>query len=99
MPSPAGLSTVHRRTVGRAPSRTSMPTAERVLTRSPDSSGAHASTSSAGAEMSCPSTSRSCTEAAARTVSATPAVGAIRTVPGPSAQRSVTALSTTRFSR
>ena len=33
MPTPAGLSTVQRRTVGRAPPRTSMPAAERVTIR------------------------------------------------------------------
>jgi hypothetical protein len=99
MPSPAGLSTVQRRTVGRALSRTSRPTAERVLIRSPVSSGAQASTSSAAAVLSWPSISRSCTPAAARTVNATPEAGAIRTVPGPSAQRRVTAWSITRFSR
>ncbi len=100
MPTPPALSTVHRRTVGRAPPRTSMPAADRVTTRSPDSSGAPSSTRSAGEAESVASRCRSWTEADARMVTATPSVGAIRTEPrAPSAPRSVTARSSTRFSR
>ncbi len=100
MPIPAGLSTVQRRTVGRAPPRTSMPAADRVTIRTSISSGVPSSTSSAGAAASWPSTCRSCTTAEARTVSGTPSTGAMRTEPGePSGPRSVTDRWTTRFSR
>ncbi len=101
MPTPPGLSTEQCRTVGRAAApRTSMPAAERVTTRSPASSGAPPSTSSAGADASWPSIHRSRSVAEARTVTATPSVGAIRTDPGPPSPPSrVTARATTRFSR
>ncbi len=101
MPTPAGFSTVQRRTRGRAPEpRTSMPAAEWVLTRRSVSSGQPSSTSSAGAARSWPSRYRSWTTAEARTVSATPSSGAIRTDPvPPSGPRRVTAWSSTRFSR
>ena len=101
MPMPAGLSTVHCRTVGRAPARTSTPVADRVTIRTFRSSAAPSSTSSAGEVASCPSTCRSCRTAEARTVSGTPSAGAMRTEPGeePSGPRRVTARSTTRFSR
>lgn len=100
MPMPAGLSTEQRRTVGRAPPRTSMPAADRVTIRTSLSSGAPSSTNRAGAVESWPSTCRSWTTAEARTVSGTPSVGAMRTEPGaPSGPRRVTARCTTRFSR
>ncbi len=101
MPTPAGFSTVQRRTSGRAPGpRTSMPAAEWVLTRRSVSSGEPSSTSSAGAARSWPSRYRSCTTAEARRVSATPSRGAIRTEPDPSSgPRRVTAWCRTRFSR
>lgn len=100
MPTPPALSTVQRRTVGRAPPRTSIPDADRVTTRSPISSGAPSSTSSAGAAESVASRCRSWTVAEARMVSATPSAGAIRTEPrAPSGPRRVTARTSTRFSR
>lgn len=99
IPMPVGFSTVHRRTRGRAPPRTSMPVADRVLTRRSVSSGEPSSTSSAGAARSCPSRCRSWTTAEARTVSATPSSGAIRTEPTePSGPRRMTAWFSTRFS-
>ena len=73
---------MQRRTVGRAPPRTSIPAAERVTIRTSGSSGVPSSTSSAGAAESWPSTCRSWTTAEARTVSGTPSAGAIRTEPG-----------------
>ncbi len=101
IPTPAGFSTVHLRTRGRAPGpRTSIPAAERVLTRRSVSSGEPSSTSSAGVARSWPSRYRSWTTAEARTVSATPSSGAIRTDPSPpSGPRRVTAWCSTRFSR
>ncbi|CAM5644856.1 hypothetical protein STENM36S_09328 [Streptomyces tendae] len=100
MPTPAGLSTVQRRTVGRALPRTSIPEAERATTLRPSSSGVPSSTSTAGAAASWPSTCRSWITAEARTVSGTPSKGAIRTEPwAPSGPRRVTARWTTRFSR
>ncbi len=100
MPTPAGLSTVTRRTVGRAAPRTSKPAADRVTIRRSSSSGVPSSTSSAGTAASWPSMCRSRTVAEARTVSGTPSAGAIRTDPtAPSVPRSVTARCSTRFSR
>ncbi|CAM5449047.1 hypothetical protein SBADM41S_06099 [Streptomyces badius] len=100
MPTPAGLSTVQRRTVGRAAPRTSMPAADRVTIRRSVSSAVPSSTSSAGAAESWPSICRPWTTAEARTVSGTPSSGAIRTArAAPSGPRRVTARGTTRFSR
>ncbi len=101
IPEPVGLLTLHRRTVGRAPPRTSMPEAEAVCTVRPLNSGVLFSIRTAGAAVSCPSMRSSCTVAEPRTVSGTPSGGAIRAgpslaSPGP---RTVTDCSITRFSR
>ncbi len=100
IPTPAGLSTVQARTVGRPPPRTSIPAADRVTIRRPVSSGVPSSTRTAGTAASCPSMCSPWTCAEARTASGTPSGGAIRTDPAdPSCPSSVTARSTTRFSR
>ena len=95
-PTPAGLSTVQRRTVGRAPPRTSMPAAERVTIRTSGSSGApvldeqRRPRSSPGPPHAGPGPPRRRARSAA-----TPSAGAIRTEPAePSGPRSVTARST-----
>lgn len=80
---------------------TSMPTAACPSTRQPTRLAVAfgPAISTAGAELSQPSITRSRTVAPAVTVSAVPDGGSIRTVPGPSAVTTCTGLSSTTFSR